>query len=101
MSLESRLANGEPILYPKEVIALCCFSTLMITIGATSSIWFSGSFSNLPLLVTLEPIWFMYWKAYHRACKSLYIHDLQCLQLDTGSEALLIEEYERDNPWCK
>lgn len=101
MSLESRLANGEPIIYPNEVIALCCFSTFMIVAGATSSIWFSNSYANLPTLVVLGPIWFIYWKAYHRAKRTLFIHDLQCLQLDSGSEKLLIEEYEQENPWCK
>lgn len=101
MSIESRLANDEPIIYPKEIVWLCLLSTLMIVTGSVSPIFLADSWANIPMLITLEPVWFIYWKAWHGANKSLFMYELKCLQLSEKEHAYAMEGFYEKYPWAK
>lgn len=93
-NFEERLKNGEPLIYPKEVIYLGITSVVFILLAAISPIFFANSWYGLMNLVSFIPLGIIYKEAYRNAKVTEFAWEIKCLQLEPEEAKQAVDEFK-------
>ncbi|CAL9977106.1 hypothetical protein VPHD285_0103 [Vibrio phage D285] len=100
--IEQRIAKGEPLIYPREVLFLGFLSTFLIVTSVLSSIILVQSYGSVVQLLTLPPLAVIYSMAYRNAQIHEFRYELvQILELEEEQVKDALETFEKElpEPW--